>query len=195
MRTLTRRSFLSVAATLPLSPEAPEPYPYLREIMDHLEREPIREVTLYKVRSVGPTTAVLENVWGYLLEQQRVEAVVRKSSSLPYTTSILDEAIQFMVVKPRARNVAEVVYGTDDPSDPRAFATMTEGDAARESQWTTSSSSNPIEDIRAFWEAYNTPEAEAARRRARWEELCHLARLLERAGHGDLVPPPYRSGT
>lgn len=81
------------------------------------------------------------------------------------------------------------------PADPFTFATMTEGDAARESQWTTRSSSNPIEDIRAFWAAYNTPEAEAARRRARWEELCHLARLLERAGHGHLVPPPYRSGT
>lgn len=164
--------------------ELPLPYgfavqPYLREIMDRATREPLREVTIYKGCSVGPTTAALENVVDY---------------SLPYTPAILDEAIQFMVVKPRARNVAEVAYGLEGPSDPCAFATMTDGDAARESQWTTSNST-PLEDILSMVEADSTPAAEAARRRDREFDLRRLARLWELAGYGHLLPPEYRSET
>lgn len=175
MRTLTRRSFLSVAATLPLTPEAPEPYSYLREIMARLDREPIRDVAIYKGCSVGPTVGVLENMMGYFIEQQRGKVIVHKAASLSWST-LTDEAVRFSP-KPRARNVAEVGYGTDEPAEPLVFATMTEGDAARESQWITSSSSNPLEDIRAFWAEYNSPEAKAARARASREEARRRASL------------------
>jgi hypothetical protein len=159
--------------------------------MDRLDREPIREVAIYKGCSVGPTVGVLENMMGYFIEQQRGKVIVHKAASLSWST-LTDEAVRFSP-KPRARNVAEVGYGTDEPAEPLVFATMTEGDAARENQWTTSSSANPLDDIRAFFEQYNSPEAQAARRRAYAEEMRQLARLWERAGHGHLVPPPYRS--
>lgn len=143
---LTRRGFIE-AVELPR--ELPLPYgfavqPYLREIANRvdLEARPPRQVVINKGRSVGPTTAILEEV---------------------------------------------VPFAVD------AFS-GTEGDAERESKWTTSNNANPIQDILDMIAADSTPAAAAARRLDREYNLRRLARLWELAGYGHLVPPEYRSG-
>jgi hypothetical protein len=57
---------------LPLGAGLPKPYgfdvhPYLREIMNRvgLGAHPVREISIYKGRSVGPTSGILENCIGY----------------------------------------------------------------------------------------------------------------------------------
>lgn len=59
-------------------------------------------------------------------------------------------------------------------------------------QWSTTDS-NPIDDIKAFFAEYDSPKARAARRRDYEWELARFGRLLTLAGYGRLVPPPYRS--
>ena len=174
MRTLTRRGFIMAAASAPFAPgEMAEAHGTkdFGENPTFTIRVPTagtREVTFYKGRSVGPTTGVLENAIGYFL----------------YSVSD-GTTVEF---KPRAPTVAENAHA-DQPSDHRAFDGMNYDGPH---QWATSDS-NPIDDIKAFFAEYDSPEARAARRREYEYDLARFGRLLTLAGYGHLVPPPYRS--
>lgn len=79
MRTLTRRGFITAAASAPFAPEPPVPRLLNMEQMvaayDEMigigRRTPQRQVTFYKGRSVGATTSVLENVIDYAIDAFR----------------------------------------------------------------------------------------------------------------------------